>query len=876
MKPPPRAVLLIVLAATLPACADAPRLDPHRDPDPASSSPALEQGTFDARPSPRAPALDLSAERTEPWFVELEGEPLSRGGDRAAIEAERGRFRQAAARAALRFTERHAFAQLWNGLSLRLAPADVGALAALPGVHAVFPVLPIVLDEDPPGSALADPQLFTALAMSGADVAQGALGFTGAKVRVGVIDTGIDYDHPDLGGCFGPGCRVAAGWDFVGDDYSAGDSTTQPEPDALPDDCAGHGTHVAGIIGASGKIKGVAPAVTLGAYRVFGCNGSTSADVMIQAMEMAEADGMRVVNMSIGSAFQWPEYPTAKAADQLARDGVVVVTSMGNSGAAGLWSGSAPGVGAEVIGVASFDNTGVAQAAFTIAPDGSAFGYRKAASAPPAPLSGSAPLARTGTIDALADACDPLPAGSLTAAVALIRRGTCTFYAKTKNAEAAGAIGVVIYNNKPGALGATVAPPAGSPDVLVPVVTIGDGDGALINAQLDAAPVTLTWTDQVVSVPNPNADRVSAFSSVGLSPDLGFKPDLGAPGGSIYSTFPLELGGYGVLSGTSMSSPHVAGAAALLIQSRPAIAASSVRDLLQSTAVPRLSPDDPGGLVLDAVHRQGAGMVRVDLAIQATVTVSPARLALGESEAGPFTAQLTFRNAGAAAVTYALVHEPAASASGSSFEPTVNVVGASSVQLGAPGLVVVPGSGKAAVLVTITADPALPPGSLYGGYLRFVPQGGGNVLRVPYAGITGDYQAIPVLTDGTKGYPWLAKSDGVNQPAGATFTLQNGDVPSVVLHLDHAARRLRFDIVDAPKQKPWGTALDLSYLAQAASPTGAFSLSWSGYTVFNKQSLLVPNGGYRIKVRVLKALGDEQNPAHWETWLSPIITLNHP
>jgi hypothetical protein len=90
-----------------------------------------------------------------------------------------------------------------------------------------------------------------------------------------------------------------------------------PDPD--PDDCNGHGTHVAGIVGANGTVVGVAPDVTFGAYRVFGCEGSTTADIMIAAMEMAYADGMDVLNMSIGSAFQWPQYPTAVAASNLRR-----------------------------------------------------------------------------------------------------------------------------------------------------------------------------------------------------------------------------------------------------------------------------------------------------------------------------------------------------------------------------------------------------------------------------------------------------------------------------------------------------------------------------------------------------------------------------
>jgi subtilisin family serine protease len=147
---------------------------------------------------------------------------------------------------------------------------------------------------------------------------------------------------------------VVTGWDFVGDAFNADASSSSynpvPTEDANPDDCAGHGTHVAGIIGANAG--GVAPNVTFGAYRVFGCNGSTEADVMMAAMERALADGMQVVNQSIGSSFQWPEYPTAKAADRLVKAGVVMVASIGNSGTSGLYAAGAPGVGKKVIVVA--------------------------------------------------------------------------------------------------------------------------------------------------------------------------------------------------------------------------------------------------------------------------------------------------------------------------------------------------------------------------------------------------------------------------------------------------------------------------------------------------------------------------------------------
>ena len=110
----------------------------------------------------------------------------------------------------------------------------------------------------------------------------------------------------------------------MGDNYNAGGTAEQqiPVPDANPDDCGGHGTHVAGIVGANGGgIKGVAPAVSFGAYRVFGCAGSSSSDVIVEALERAYADGMQVINQSLGAARQWPQYPTAQASQPAGEQG---------------------------------------------------------------------------------------------------------------------------------------------------------------------------------------------------------------------------------------------------------------------------------------------------------------------------------------------------------------------------------------------------------------------------------------------------------------------------------------------------------------------------------------------------------------------------
>src|SRR5829696_2330048 len=343
----------------------------------------------------RAQAQVAAEDDTGLWFIELNG----------SVET----FRGQAQAAGIAYSERFAYRRIWKGLSLQSSAEAASLLGRLSSVKAVFPVLKVNMG---PVEA-ASPELIHALAMTGADVAQNALGLTGTGVRVAVIDSGIDYHHPDLGGGFGPGYRVVTGHDFVGDAFDLGGSggALIPHPDNDPDDCSGHGTHVAGIIGARGNpetggARGVASGVTFGAYRVFGCDGSTSSDIMLAAMERALADGMQVLNMSIGAAFQtWPQYPTAVGADALVDAGMIVVTSIGNSGANGVYSASAPGVGRNVIGVGSVDNTHIELPTFTAAPDATKFGYFGATAAAQAPTSGTFPLTRTGTPTTVDDAC---------------------------------------------------------------------------------------------------------------------------------------------------------------------------------------------------------------------------------------------------------------------------------------------------------------------------------------------------------------------------------------------------------------------------------------------------------------------------------------
>lgn len=829
-----------------------------------------------------APAAVETAGNETPnlWFVELGGAPIADGGRRASIRAEQRAFRGNAAAAGLSYRERYAYDTLFNGFSVEIDATQLGRLSRLPGVKAIYPVDTIGVPET---EVQPRAELFTSLAMIGADIAHSELGLDGAGVKLAIMDTGIDIDHPAFGGNGAPGTtpfptpRVVAGWDFVGDDFNA-DSTSPdfnpvPVPDPVPDDCNGHGTHVSGIAGANGAVVGVAPNVTFGAYRVFGCEGSTTGDIMIAAMERLLADGMQVLNMSIGSAFQWSQFPTAQAATRLVNQGVVVVASIGNSGANGLYSASAPGVGDKVIGVAAFNNTSVRLPFFTISPDDTRIGYSAATGAPPPPTAGTEPLARTGTAASTADACSALPAGSLSGHVALIRRGTCTFRTKALNAQAAGATGVALYNNVAGRITPTVA---GDPPVAIPVVAISDAEGLLINARLATGPVDLTWTDQTDSFVNPLGGLISSFSSYGVTPDLQLKPDIGAPGGGIFSTFPLEQGSLGVLSGTSMSSPHVAGAAALMLQAQPNTSPQAMRTILQNSAQPKLWWGNPGLGFLDNVHRQGAGIAQIDKSVLATTRIEPGKLSLGESEAGPAVRSLTIRNVGNAAVSYDFSFVNALSTGFNTFTPSFSTSNASVAF--DPASVTVPAGGQATVEATITA-PSGPNGGLYGGYLVATSQADGHLLRVPFSGYVGDYQARQVLVPTANGFPWLAKRVGtsfVNQPGGASFSLEGDDVPFFVVHFDHPARRVRAEAFAAGTGKAWHRAFEREFQARNSGAATFFAFAWDGMTTSGGKTIVVPDGDYVVVLSVLKALGDAADPAHTETWTSPVIAIDRP
>jgi hypothetical protein len=390
---------------------------------------------------------------------------------------------------------------------------------------------------------------------------------------------------------------------------------------------------------------------------------------------------------------------------------------------------------------------------------------------------------------------------------------------------------------------------------------------------------------------------IASFSSYGLSPDLALKPDIGAPGGNIYSTYPLEKGGFANIGGTSMSSPHVAGAAALMLEARPSTPAALMRDLLQNSADPADWFGAPGSGLMEPVHRQGAGMLDIDDAILQDTIVSPGKLALGESEAGaPVVKTIRINNNGDDPITYTLGMDSAFGCCSAAIATTGTFAEELDFWLSAEVIefsddeVTVPAGGFADV--TVTVHPETPAGDFdlvqYGGWISVTPDDGSDVLRVPYAGFIGDYQALEVLTPGAFGvFPALGWTpDGANfglAGAGDVFTMQGFDIPYILLHLHHQSRLMTVEVFKAdgiPVHPVYYTAIVEEYLPRNATSAGFFAFPWDGTRLHsggNKpKSKAVPDGDYYLVVNILKALGDPGNPAHWETFTTPIFEIDRP
>lgn len=850
------------------------------------------------------------------WLVTLSAPSVSNGGSASSIETQQDKLAEAIKDAGINAKITNNYDQVWNGVSVSVSDSQAAQLAKLPGVVSVQPVIEVPRPEVKTSKELTTSEGETKyswgapLGMTNADRAQSELGLTGKGVKIGIIDSGIDIDHREFGGtgvsgsgtsrekgdgakadgAVGfPNSRVIAGYDYVGDDYGA-NGTYDPKPDPIPDDCGGHGTHVAGIAagggaaGSSTEVRGVAPEASLGAYRVFGCDGKTSTDIIITAMEQATKDGMDVVNMSLGAAYMvLPDYPTTKAVKTMVDAGVVVAIAQGNDGADGLWTLGAPGAATEAITVASVDNTVETNYYFTASGVDNKFFYNVGSNGGDFARSNVAyPVVASGEADSedgkLCTA--PSDTNAFKGKYVLIRRGGCTFGTKAANAQKAGAVGVIIDNNQAGTIGMNLANEADP--VKIPGVSITQADGDALRAALKAD-TTVTFGETFGDRPVSTGGLVSDFSSWGLNGKLEMKPDVAAPGGLIWSTWPLDHGGpFNTISGTSMATPYTAGAAALILQAHPelkdaknASTSEGVRARLQSTGSPRLWSEGNGDKsLLEPTARQGAGLIDVYRAASTKVLPSVSRLNLGQQIAGEKTHEITLTNSGSEAVTYKLGHVDTVTTTGESSKPTRGTTNGATVSTDGTS-VTVPAGSSAKVAVKVSAPAGIGNGDFYGGYVTLTPDNAAQTLRIPFVGVGGNLAESKTLY---KTGPVLAteKLKVVNK-AGHQFTMFN-DRPHVYFKADVPLIRsglVAMRKTDDGKYEVLSDKVFISMSDKGWNRTSTRLVRWDGsYLDANNQLQQAPEGTYQLWELNAPAGADTTVLEQYNIWMSNDFTID--
>ncbi|GAB6875328.1 S8 family serine peptidase [Thermaerobacter litoralis] len=460
----------------------------------------------------------------------------------------------------------------------------------------------------------------------------------GEGIKVGVIDSGIDRSHPFFRCKDRDGDGDVDEVDIPSKVYASG--VAGDPSNVLVND---HGTHVAGTIAGcvttltegpvQDTLSGIAPAAELYDYNVFpgfgagwvAYGGSAFSHDIAAALEDAVRDGMDVVNMSLGGGVQGPHDYLAEAVNAAVDAGVVVAVAAGNSGP-GDMTVESPGSAAKAITVGA--STNPHYIGIPVTAGGRSFGAAPGDFAPFGQVTAPYAIARDGSANPT-QACYPLVnAAEVAGKIALVDRGSCTFTTKVRNAEQAGAIGVLIVNNvagdpsAPGQDGTTPVPQ-------IPAAMVSRNDGAFLKQLLQADPGAQVSIDGTVltEIRSENADILAGFSSHGPTPfTYLIKPDVTAPGVNIYSS--VFHGEYAMFQGTSMATPHVAGAAAVLRQLHPDWSPADVKSALVNTAArvvrdPFTASRDPGVLA------RGGGRIDLARAHATPVTLDPVSISFG-------------------------------------------------------------------------------------------------------------------------------------------------------------------------------------------------------------------------------------------------------
>src|SRR6266567_4599523 len=578
--------------------------------------------------------------------------------------------------------------------------------------------------------------------------AAGGRGVAGAGIKIGDIDTGIDETHsffdptnfsyPTEGGPW-PKCDAADSTSHTPDQdckyvspkvivakvfYNKAQNQGL-DAQAIQD----HGTHTAGI--AAGvypsedavvngvtidDMSGIAPGAWLGNYNVFpGSVDNARSEDILNSVDAAVEDGMDVLNLSLGGSYHGNNDLLAIGLDNAVDAGLSVAVAAGNSGP-GPNTVESPGRARKVITVAASTNQHFVGEPFTY-PSGGGTTVGAA-------VGDFAPLAAGSfnLFDTHANGCasvDPGASGN----VAIIDRGACTFSQKVANAKAAGAIGVVIINNVAGDPISMARTPGFDDDL--PAVMIGKNEGAALRT---ANPPDASTTAIFQEFVTPNKDILAGFSSQGpTNVDVAIKPDVTSVGVNVLSSItcvgkgpgcPGDGSGWAFFQGTSMSTPHIAGSAAVLKDLHSIWSPAEIKSALVNRA-DLVIKDAVTGTHDVGPTAQGAGRENLGVAADGTTWMDPVSASFGKITAGrPVSLNITLTNPTASDQTYAVTVTKFTPSTFGGTVPSVfeaGVLSSGDTRLTVPASVNVPANGSATLTVTVNAG--LPHGTLVQGWI---------------------------------------------------------------------------------------------------------------------------------------------------------------
>ncbi len=671
-------------------------------------------------------------------------------------------------------------ATLANAVFVAAPKSRMTELQGLPGVKAVVPVRIYKRKLNRATQLVNAP---------GAWSLSGGQDNAGKGVKIAILDTGIDQNHPAFqdsslampagyplcspGDCAYTNNKVIVARSYV--KLVAAGTGSDPAADSRPDDYSardrmGHGTAAASVAagvsnGGTVTASGVAPKAYLGNYKIYGSpyvNDGTTDEAIINALDDAFNDGMDIVSFSTGApAFSGPldkgavcgnadGVPCdlmAQAFENAASKGMIIVAAAGNEGDTGETSiyptfgtVASPASAPSVIAVGATTNSHAFAPLVTV-PGSDAPSSLKTIAALTGDSSATLgavtlPMRDVTTLGNDGLACAPLPSHSLDGAFALIQRGTCYFADKLSNAYAAGAMGVIFYM----ADNSAIFNPGGLSNYSLPAAMISLADGLALKQFIAANPNHLVTLNPAGVEQDATGNLLSGYSSLGPATGTSaIKPDLVATGSDIYmatqSYDPLSemysSDGYVVANGTSFSTPMVSGAAAVVKQLHPTFTPAQVRSALVNSTTHDVSLSEYGNTVgVPDIRSLGAGKLDAGAAAAATVTLNPSSVSFGAvtSTALPATITIDVTNTRSSAVALAasVVAEKASTTAQVTVSPqSLNIAANSSAKL------------------TVTLSGTLPAAGSYSG--NIVLTGSGLTLKAPYLFLVGSGVAANII-----------------------------------------------------------------------------------------------------------------------------------